>query len=86
MQLEKHSVALSVLQFYMYTDYTGSTSFLSNIVFMHELLDLYLNFQVQLLGIYGRRISDTVRHVYCRINEVLFDFSCISCDSKFRLA
>ena len=29
-------------------------------------------------------MSDTVRHLYCRTNEVLFDISSISCDIKSR--
>ena len=33
--------------------------------------------------IYG--IPDTVKHSYCRTNEVLFDFRSISCDIKSRL-
>ena len=68
----------------MYFDYTGSTNIPNNIVFMHEHIEFV--YKIQLLGInisidiYDRHISDTVRHFYCRTNEVLFDFSSISCD------
>ena len=73
----------------MYFDYTGSTNIPNNIVFMYEPIEFVS--KIQLLGInistdiYDRHISDTVRHFYCRTNEVLFDFSSISCDIKSRL-
>ena len=73
----------------MYFDYTGSTNIPNNIVFMHEPIEFVS--KIQLLGInistdiYDRHISDTVKHFYCRTNEVLFDFSSISCDIKSRL-
>ena len=57
--------------------------------FMHEPIEFV--FKIQLLGInistdiYDRHISDTVRDFYCRPNEILFDFSSISCDIKSRL-
>ena len=73
----------------MYFDYAGSTNLPNNIVFMHEAIEFVS--KIQLLGInistdiYGRHIYDTVRHFYCRTNEVLFDFSYISCDIKSNL-
>ena len=73
----------------MYFDNTGSTNIDSDIVFMHEPIEFVS--KVQLLGInistdyYDRYISDTVRHFYCSTNEILFDFSSISCDIKSRL-
>ena len=77
----------------LYFDYMGSTNIsidMSNdIVFMHEPIEFVYN--VQLLGInistdiYDRHISGTVRHFYCSTNEVLFNFSSISCDIKSRL-
>ena len=72
----------------MYFDYTGSTNVPNNIVFMHEPIEFVS--KIQLVGIhiftdiYERHISDTVRHFHCRTNEVLFDFSSISCDIKSR--
>ena len=57
--------------------------------FMHEPIEFVS--KIQLLGInistdiYDRHISSTVRHFYCRTNEVLFDFSSISYDIKSRL-
>ena len=73
----------------MYFDYTCSTNIFNNIVFMHEPIEFVS--KIQLLGInistdiYYRHISDTVRHFYCRSNEVLFDISSISCDVKSNL-
>ena len=55
---------------------------------MHEPIEFVS--KIQLVGIniftdiYERHISDTVRHFYCRTNEVLFDFSSISCDIRSR--
>ena len=71
---------------FMYFDYTGSTNVPNNIVFMHEPIEFVS--KIQLVGIniftdiYERHISDTVRHFYCRTNEVLLGFSSISCDIK----
>ena len=73
----------------MYFDNTGSTNIHSDFVFMHQPIEFVS--KVQLLGIniftdnYDRHISDTVRHCYWRTNEILFDFSFISCDIKSRL-
>ena len=73
----------------MYFGYTGSINIHNDIVFMHEPIEIVC--KVQLLcknistDIYDRHISDTVRHFYCRTNEVLFDFSSISFDIKSRL-
>ena len=73
----------------MYFDYKGSPNNPNNIVFMHEPIEFVS--KIQLLGInistdiYDRHISDSVKHFYCRTNEVLFDFSSISCDIKSRL-
>ena len=42
--------------------------------------------EVQLLSTkISTAIHDRDRHSYCRTNEVLFDFSSISCDIKSRL-
>ena len=73
----------------MYFDYTGSTNIPNNIVFMHEPIEFVSKIQLLDISIstdiYDRHISDAVRHYYCRTNEVLFDFSSISCDIKSRL-
>ena len=53
-----------------------STNIPNNIVFMQEPIEFVST--IQLLGInistdiYDRHISYTVRHFYCRTNEVLF--------------
>ena len=58
----------------MYFDYTGSTNIPRKVAFMHEPIEFVC--KEQLLGmnisndIYERHISDTVRHFYCRTNEV----------------
>ena len=73
----------------MYFDYTGSTNIPNNIVFMHEPIEFVSKIQLLCINIstdiYDKHISDTVTHFYCRTNEVLFNFSSISCDIKSRL-
>ena len=75
---------------YIYSDYTGSTNIPNNIVFMHEPIEFVSKIQLLCINISTdifmiNIISDTVRHLYCHTNEVLFDFSSISGDIKSRL-
>ena len=73
----------------MYFDYTGSTNIPNNIVFMQEPIEFVSKIQLLCIAIYTDNydgyIFDIVRHFYCRTNEVLFDFSSISCDIKLSL-
>ena len=73
----------------VYFDYTCSTNIPNNTVFMHEHIEFVSKIQLLAINIsadiYDRHISDTVKHLYCRTNGVLFDFSSISCDIKSRL-